>query len=131
MLMKHHTLRMVLPLIALSFGLVTASTLSIQKETIEANASSFTYWDSWISSHSSELEAGGPALVSALKEKITQAPGGSANTVSYNGLWAAFQKTDSVPGTNGNKIIDYYGGCDYSSGDHSGNSSQVGEMFNR
>lgn len=129
--MKHHTLRIVLPLIALSFGLVTASTFSIQKETIEANASSFTYWDSWISSHSSELEAGGPTLVSALKEKITQAPDGSANTVSYNGLWAAFQKTDSVPGTNGNKIIDYYGGCDYSSGDHSGNYSQVGDMFNR
>lgn len=94
---------------AFLFGVGVSTTVKTNSPT-KVEASSSSYWDSWISSNSAILSTGGTTLVKALKSKITQVSDGSTNTISYNGLWSSYKTSDAVPGSNGAYIWDMYGG---------------------
>lgn len=98
---------------------------------IKVEASASSYWDSWTSSNSAALNAGGTTLVTALKSKITQVSDGSSNTISYNGLWDAYKTSDAVPGSNGNYIWDMYGGFQFSYQSGGKTYSKEGDCYNR
>ena len=112
--MKHKS-PLYLTALALVFSCGLIGGVHTHKDKVEeTHASKSSYWDSWISSNSSALNTGGTTLVSALKSKITQVADGSSNTISYNGLWDAYKTSDAVPGSNGSKIWDMYGGFQFS-----------------
>ena len=107
----------------------------VNKQVEETNASSSSYWDSWVSANSGLISTGGTEFVTALKTKITQAKDGNDNTVSYNGLWTAFKTSDPVPGSENltkPKIWDMYGGFQFTwSDDQAGSYSKEGDVYNR
>ena len=117
-----------------SFSLLIAGfSVALSKNTpskVEAVGKS-SYWNTWISNNSSALSTGGTTLVTALKNKITQVSDGSANTVSYDGLWNAYKTSDSVPGANGTKIWDMYGGFQFTFQEGGKSYSNEGDCYNR
>ena len=133
--MKNKTLPVILASFTLALSVVSLNIVSkdnYKKEVEVAQAvGKSSYWSSWISSHSSELSSGGTSLVTALKQKITQAADGSSNTISYNGLWDAYKTSDSVPGTNGSYIWDMYGGYKYAYQSGGKSYSKEGDCYNR
>lgn len=106
--------KIIAPIAGLSLLFFAFGVTQIKQSPKQAEASSGTYWSSWVSSNLQTIETGGTAFVSVLKSKITQVSDGQANTVSYNGLWDAYKTSDAVPGSNGSKIWDVYGGYQYS-----------------
>lgn len=94
-----------------------------------------SYWSSWISSHTADLNnTDCRNLVSALKSKITQVSDGSANTVSYDGLWDAYKTSDAVPGSeslSSPKIWDMYGGFQFAYQTGGKSYSKEGDCYNR
>ena len=97
----------------LAVGLLSTSLISSNKTT-EAEATSSSYWSSWISSNSSAISTGGSTLMSAVKTKISS----GTTKISYSGLWAAYKTSDIVPGyesssDSSKKIWDMYGGIQY------------------
>lgn len=103
-----------------------------QKSTVVVSATGkSSYWSTWISNNSSALSTGGTTLVSALKSKITQVADGSSNTISYNGLWSAYQTSDPVPGSNGAYIWDMYGGFQFAYQSGGSSYSKEGDCYNR
>ena len=121
------------------FGLVALATssflvlgfginLCLKPSKEEAIASKYSYWDSWISTHSQVIQDGGEALYNALNAKLAD----GFIDLSYDDLWAAYQTTDAVPGSNGTKIWDMYGGFQFNYGtDQAGNYSGEGDKYNR
>lgn len=93
----------------------------------EATASKSSYWDSWITSNSSKITTGGTTLMSALQTKI----GSGTTTISYGGLWSAYQTSDTVPGSNGTKIWDMYGGFQFNYQSQGASYSKEGDCYNR
>lgn len=91
-----------------------------------------SYWTNWISSNQSALSTGGTTLVTALRNKIANVAAGSSNKLSYDDLWNAYAKTDGIPGSNGTRIYDMYGGFEFIKGtDQAGNYSKEGDKYNR
>ena len=120
---------------AMGLGVFSYSKVSKQPLAKEAESSSSDYWSFWISNNSTALSKGGTTLVTALKSKITQVSDGSANTVSYDGLWTAYKESDPVPGTESLTkplIWDMYGGFAFTYGDdQAGSYSHEGDVYNR
>lgn len=93
----------------------------------ETTASKSSYWDSWVSSHSSDITNGGEDLYDALNEKVAD----GFIDLSYANLWTAYQTTDLVPGST-NLIWDMYGGFQFRYGtDQAGSYSEEGDVYNR
>lgn len=115
---------------AFLFGVGVSTTVKTNSPT-KVEASSSSYWDSWISSNSAILSTGGTTLVKALKSKITQVSDGSTNTISYNGLWSSYKTSDAVPGSNGAYIWDMYGGFQFSYQSGGSSYKNEGDCYNR
>ena len=81
----------------------------------------------WSSISKSSIDVGGETLMDALKTKIST----NVTTISYSGLWDAYEKTDIVPGTT-TKIWDMYGGFQFTfKTDQAGSYSKEGDVYNR
>lgn len=93
----------------------------------EVIASKSSYWDSWITSNSSKITTGGTTLMTALQSKISS----GTTTISYGGLWSAYQTSDTVPGSNGTKIWDMYGGFQFNYQSQGASYSKEGDCYNR
>ena len=110
-------------LLVLGFGI----NLYFQPTKEEVTASKSSYWDSWITSNSGKIATGGTTLMSALSTKIS----GGTTSIGYKGLWDAYKTSDSVPGSNGTKIWDMYGGFQFNYQSSGSSYSGEGDCYNR
>lgn len=112
---------------------VTLYAIWSQNQSTGGDDDDISYWTSWISSNQTALSTGGTTLVNALRNKIANVEPGTINTPNYDGLWTAYAKTDGIPGSNGTKLYDMYGGCEFTFGtdQDKGSHSKVGDTYNR
>ena len=129
--MKNHRLLKCLVLSGMALGTLGVAMFAHQ-QLQAAHASKDDYWENFILGNESTIERGGTNLVNALRPYITQIADGQSNTISYNGLWTAYAESDGIPGSNGTRIYDMYGGFEYKHGtDQGGNYSKEGDCYNR
>ena len=122
-------------LFSAAVSLTSATILSANNKKVEvvyaASDSASSYWNSWISSHNTELTNGGTSLATALHNKIA-----TNATKSYDSLWSFYATGDVVPGyendSNANKKIwDMYGGYFFTYQSGGKNYSKPGDCYNR
>ena len=119
--------KIIAPIAGLSLLFFAFGVTQIKQQPKQAEASSGTYWSSWVSSNQGTIATGGKELVTAIQKKISS----GVKNIGYDGLYNAYKETDTIPGSNKTIIWDMYAGYPFNISNTAGSYSKPGDCYNR